>query len=172
MRKKEGKKSRERRKLIIISVSILVSFFFHIGDFKFIWKLNLKQLSHNEYPPFVVKPVKHWCLSCCFSLAGPLFHFIVSVWMIWEGIFWMGLLATHRPLSSFYWKEAQLKSVSLPFHDTGMQWNQNPQDESAKASCFQLFSSAKIFFFSLPEMMLPFKGFLICKLFPQFISLQ
>lgn len=38
--------------------------------------------------------------------------------------------------------------VSFPFHDMGMRWNQNRQDESPKASFFQLFSSAKIFFSS------------------------
>ena len=123
---------------------------------------------------FRCQTCKTLSLSCYLSLASSLFlHLIVRVCMIGDGIFWTGSLTIHKVCSSSCWKEVQWKSPSLPFHDTSWWSNQNPQDESPKASCFQLFSSVKIFFFfPLPKMMLPFKGFLICKLFPQFISLQ
>lgn len=100
---------------------------------------------------FHCKTCKTLFLSCYLSMA---FSFstslLVFVWLglVEGGVFWMGLLTIHKAFSSFCWKKAQLKSVSLPFHDMGMRWNQSRQDESPKASCFQLFSSAKIFFFS------------------------
>jgi hypothetical protein len=50
----------------------------------------------------------------------------------------------------------QLKSV-FAFHDMGVLWNQRLPDESPKASCFQLFSLAKIFFF-LPKDDASFQG--------------
>lgn len=144
---------------------------FHLGDFKFIWEL-LRETSYNKYSPFIVKPAKHYFWVATYPWSFFFFHFVVSVCVMGTGtaIFWMGLLTIHKTCPSFCWKKAQLKSVSLPFHDTGMRGNQSRWDKSPKASCFQLFSSAKIFFF-LPKMMLPFKGFLICRLFLQFISL-
>lgn len=91
---------------------------------------------------FRCQTYKTLSLSCYLSLASSLFlHLIVRVCM----------LTIHKACSSSCWKEAQWKSPSLPFHDTGWWSNQNPQDESPKASCFQLFSSVKIFFSSAKD---------------------
>lgn len=70
------------------------------------------------------------------------------------------------PVSWLCWAPQSTVPVLLPVLAPSKQ-----RHESTSASSSQLLSSAKPAF-ALLKMMLPFKGFLICKLFPQFISLQ
>lgn len=156
-----------------MSISILVSF--SLRGFQ----IHLRIAKGNTLQGIFSFYCRALFLSCCLHLWPFLFfHFIVSVCLTGGGVvFWMALLTVHKAFSFSCWKKAQLKSVSLPFHDMGMRWNQSQQDESSKASCFQLFSSEEIFIFFSPKDDASFQDFLffiflICKLFPQFISLQ
>lgn len=155
-----------QKKLIIISISILVSF--SLRGFQ----IHMRIAKGNT-----LQGIFFYCrtlsLSCCLY-QWPFFfsHFIVSVCVIGGGaVFWMGLLTIHKAFSSFCWKKAQLKSVSLPFRDMGMRWDQSRRMKAPKLPVSSCFPQRRFYFFS-PKDDASFQGLLICKLFPQFISLQ
>lgn len=144
MRKEMKKQYREKE--TYQNWSVLVSFFSRRG-----LKIHTKFAEWNRFSwtvSFRCQTYKMLSLHFYLSLASSLsLHVIVRVCMIGAGIFWTGSLMIHKACSSSCWKGVQWKSPPLPFHHTGWQSNRYLQGGSPKASCSQLFSSAKFFFF-------------------------
>ena len=140
--------------------SVLVSFF-QVGDCKFTWNL-LSETGYHGQSSFVVKPVKHYLWVATYLWPALFFSTSLLEFVCSRSTKLVPPPVERRrsgspPLCLFMIrvdgaiKTRRMKAPKLPVSNCFPQW---------------------WFFFPLPKMMLPFKGCLICKLFPQFISLQ
>ena len=168
MRKEIKKQYREKE--TYQNWSVLVSFF-HVGGWKFTWNL-LSETGFRGQSPFVAKPIK--CYLCISAYPWPALFFSMSLLeFVWSG-----------PASSGRDRSWSTKPVPPPVESrcTGSPLHclfmirvggaiKTCRMKAPKLTVSNCFPQ-RSFFFPLPKMMLPFKGFLICKLFPQFISVR